>query len=126
MTVGAADAQAFGDRRLAQVLTVMKTMDLRPLVHVVHPFLLPSVNDGSVGRELLPVWEVSRFRLARGVNSSGGVDTRCMRSYRVTWSDMGARARSASSRCTRWISGRGSMRTHSRRYRTASSARPAT
>ena len=71
---GTTHAEPSGDRRLAQVLPFVEAMDLRPVVHVVHPFLLPSMNDGRFGRELLPVWEVSSLRPARGVNSSGGVD----------------------------------------------------
>jgi hypothetical protein len=48
-------------------------------MHVVHPFLLPSIVDRRLGRELAPVWEVSRFRPARGVKFSAGVDTGAQR-----------------------------------------------
>jgi hypothetical protein len=45
---GAADAEPPGDRRLAQVLPFTEAMDLCPVVHAVHPFLLPSPMDGRV------------------------------------------------------------------------------
>jgi hypothetical protein len=62
------------DRRLAQALPVVEPLDLCPVMHVVHPFLLPSRIDGSIGREPHQVLEVSSFRPARGVKFSGGVD----------------------------------------------------
>jgi hypothetical protein len=71
----AAHPQPPGDRGLAQPLALEEAMDLCPVVHVVHPFLLPSTTDGSVGPEPNLVWEVSSYRPARDVRFSADVDT---------------------------------------------------
>ena len=55
---------------------MVKPADLCPVVHVVHPFLLPSQLTGGSGRELNPVWEVLSFRPAV---LSGGVDSHLTR-----------------------------------------------
>jgi len=46
---GAAHAEPLGDRRLSEALPIVEVVDLCPVVHVVHPFLLPSsMTGGSV------------------------------------------------------------------------------
>jgi hypothetical protein len=71
---GAAHPQPLGDRGLAQPLALEQPVDLCPVAHLVHPFLLPSTPDGSVSPKPNPVWEVSSFRPARGVKFSADVD----------------------------------------------------
>jgi hypothetical protein len=75
----AAHPQPLGDRGLAQALALEQAVDLCPVVHLVHPFLLPSTTDGSVGPQPDLVWEVSSLRPARGVKLSGGVDSEGVR-----------------------------------------------
>jgi hypothetical protein len=60
---------------LLSPLALEQAVDLCPVLHLVHPFLLPSTTNGSVGPEPTLVWEVSSFRPARGVTFPADVDT---------------------------------------------------